>query len=107
VSQAGTHDELLRFDLARGTITGHHFPGHAISEAVFAPMAGCTEEDAGYLVAFATDLVTNESRFVILDAADISAEPVASIKLPQRVPDGLHGNWYPTDGLSAKSADLT
>ena len=93
----GAFDELIRFDLARGTSVVHRFPGQAIGEAVFAPKAGRGEEDAGYVLTFATDLATMESSFVILDAADFSAEPVAVIKLPRRVPLGLHGNWFPAE----------
>jgi carotenoid cleavage dioxygenase len=37
---------------------------------------------------------TNKSEFVILDAKIISAEPIARILLPQRVPHGLHGSWF-------------
>ncbi len=90
----GAFDELLRFDLSRGTAEVHGFPGQVIGEAVFAPKAGRGEEDAGYVLTFATDAVTLESTFVVLDAADFAGEPVAVVKLPQRVPLGLHGNWY-------------
>jgi carotenoid cleavage dioxygenase-like enzyme len=88
-------DEILRFDLARNTCAVHAFPGHAIGEAVFAPKAGRSEEEAGYVLTFATNLATMESTFVILDAENFSGEPVAVVKLPHRVPLGLHGNWYP------------
>jgi carotenoid cleavage dioxygenase len=30
---------------------------------------------------------------VIIDAQDFAGAPVASIKLPHRVPPGFHGNW--------------
>ncbi len=91
----GSFDELFRFDLARGTVEVHRFPGWAIGEAVFAPKAGRSEEEAGYILTFATDTVTMESTFVILDAEDFAGEPAAVVKLPRRVPMGLHGNWYP------------
>jgi carotenoid cleavage dioxygenase-like enzyme len=85
----------LRYDLVRGTTKVHGFPGQAIGEAVFAPKAGRSEEEAGYVLTFATDLATKQSSLVILDASDFSGEPVAVVRLPQRVPLGLHGNWYP------------
>jgi carotenoid cleavage dioxygenase-like enzyme len=91
----GSFDELLRFDHRRGTVEVHSFPGAAIGEAVFAPKAGRSEEEVGYVLTFATDLATLESRFVILDAEDFAGEPAAVVKLPRRVPLGLHGNWYP------------
>ena len=33
------------------------------------------------------------SDFVLLDAAEVDAAPVAVVRLPQRVPQGLHGTW--------------
>ncbi len=74
-----------------------HFPGHAIGEAVFAPKAGRNEEEAGYILTFVTDLATIESRFIIIDAEDFSGTPTAVVQLPQRVPNGLHGNWCPME----------
>ncbi|HUC16791.1 MAG TPA: carotenoid oxygenase family protein [Acetobacteraceae bacterium] len=93
----GAYDELLRLDLARGTIAVHRFPGQAIGEAAFAPKPGRSEEEAGYILTFTTDLGTMQSRFVILDAEDFSAAPVAVVTLPRRVPLGLHGNWCPME----------
>ncbi|MGH7078603.1 MAG: carotenoid oxygenase family protein, partial [Acetobacteraceae bacterium] len=79
----------------RGTVAEHRFPGQAIGEAVFAPKTGTSEEGAGYILTFATDRATMASSFVILDAQDFSGEPVAIVRLPQRVPLGLHGIWCP------------
>jgi carotenoid cleavage dioxygenase-like enzyme len=93
----GSFDELVRFDLARGTSEVHSFHGSAIGEAVFAPKAGRTEEEAGYILTFATNIATMESTFVILDAGNFAGEPAAVVKLPRRVPLGLHGNWYPAE----------
>lgn len=95
--RTGAFDELLRYDLARGTIATRHFPGQVIGEAVFAPKAGRTEEKAGYILTFVTDLATMESRLAIIDAEDVAGDTVAEVKLPQRVPNGLHGNWYPLE----------
>jgi carotenoid cleavage dioxygenase-like enzyme len=95
--RTGAFDELLRFDLKRGTVAERQFPGQVIGEAVFAPKAGRDEEEAGYVLTFVTELATMESSFVILDAEDITGAPVAVVKLPQRVPNGLHGNWYPLE----------
>jgi carotenoid cleavage dioxygenase len=92
--QTGSFDELLRLDLLRGVTESHRFPGWRIGEAVFAPKAGRTEEEAGYILTFATDAATMESTFMILDAEDFGGDPVAVVKLPRRVPLGLHGNWY-------------
>jgi carotenoid cleavage dioxygenase-like enzyme len=58
--------------LKRGTVATHRFPGQAIGEAVFALKPGRSEEEAGYVLTFPTDLATMESSFVILDAEDFS-----------------------------------
>jgi carotenoid cleavage dioxygenase-like enzyme len=39
------------------------------------------------------DPTRDSSDFVVLNAHDIAAEPIATVALPQRVPFGFHGNW--------------
>ncbi|MGV9667649.1 carotenoid oxygenase family protein [Nocardia niigatensis] len=86
---------LLRYDLHTGTSTAHTFaPGRLPAEASFAP-ADETPGGAGYLMTYVFDTAENRSDLVILDAADLSAAPVATIHLPRRVPYGFHGNWLP------------
>jgi agmatinase len=36
---------------------------------------------------------------LILDAHDFGADPVATVKLPRRVPAGFHGNWIPDSAI--------
>jgi len=45
----------------------------------------------GYVINTAAET----SALVILDAADMSAPPVACVHLPHRIPPGFHGNWLP------------
>ncbi len=52
-------------------------------------------DDEGWLLSYVTDEATMRSRFVVLDATDVAAGPVASVALPQRVPYGFHGTWVP------------
>jgi len=42
----------------------------------------------------------NRTDFVILDALNLSAGPVATIKLPCRGHEGFHGIWVPGSALS-------
>jgi carotenoid cleavage dioxygenase len=93
----GRPTRYIRFDLSRGTNEIPSFHGSAIGEAVFAPKVGRDEEEAGYILTFATNLATMESTFVILDAENFAGERAAVVKLPRRVPLGLHGNWYPAE----------
>ena len=71
----------------------HDFGDRLVGEAVFVPRAPSSAEDDGYLAVFVFDPVNASSDFVLLDAAHVDAEPVAVVRLPQRVPQGLHGTW--------------
>lgn len=87
---------LIKYDIKTGTSIVHDFGSHyEIGEAVFAPKINATEEDDGYLLFFIYNRIENKSDFVILDARRINEKPLAIIKLPCRVPNGLHGSWMP------------
>jgi carotenoid cleavage dioxygenase-like enzyme len=86
---------LLRYDLHTGSVVEHRFePGQRPSEAAFAP-ADDRPGGAGWLMTYVYDAAGDTSDLVILDAADPTAAPVATIHLPRRVPFGFHGNWLP------------
>jgi carotenoid cleavage dioxygenase-like enzyme len=46
-------------------------------------------------VAVAYRAAENRSDFIVLDAQDVAAGPIATAVLPRRVPFGFHGNWAP------------
>ncbi len=46
-------------------------------------------------MAYVYDAARGSSDFVILDTAEFTGKPVATISLPQRVPFGFHGSWIP------------
>ncbi|MEO0612653.1 MAG: carotenoid oxygenase family protein, partial [Pseudomonadota bacterium] len=71
------------------------------SEAPFAPRPGAVAEDEGYLISFITDLDTDQSECVIIDAQQVSAGPVARIILPHRISSGTHAAWATHDMLAA------
>ncbi len=50
-------------------------------------------EDEGWLCTYVYEASADRSEFVVLDANDVAAPPVARVALPQRVPHGFHGNW--------------
>ena len=64
---------------------------------MFVPRVSDAGEDDGWIVSYVYDAGTHRSDLIILDAADVSAEPVATVHLPARVPVGFHGNWVPDD----------
>ncbi|WNG92533.1 carotenoid oxygenase family protein [Mycobacterium sp. ITM-2016-00318] len=89
---------LLRYDLDTGVSVEHALgskqsPGQP-GEAVFVPSTtGPADESSGWYLGYVYDPARDGSDLVIIDASDFSADPVARIKLPQRVPHGFHGNW--------------
>jgi carotenoid cleavage dioxygenase len=90
----GEHDQLIRFDMDSGR--SQTFDCDAVvGEVVFAPRAGATEELDGYYLAFASSLEADRSaRFLVWDAGAFPSAPIAEVAIPQRVPNGLHGNWF-------------
>ena len=45
------------------------------------------------MIGYVYDPATGRSDFVVLDASNVAAPPVAVVHLPVRVPLGFHGNW--------------
>jgi carotenoid cleavage dioxygenase len=85
---------LYKHDLVEGGRAVHDFgadrhPG----EFVFVPAHGDAGEDEGWLIGFVIDERTDTIELVILNAARFEGAPVATVRLPHRVPPGFHGNW--------------
>jgi carotenoid cleavage dioxygenase-like enzyme len=91
---SATFNTMLKVNTETGDIVHHDFGNRVAGEATFIPRRNGGEDD-GYLAIYAFDPVNRTSDLVLLDAAHIDAEPVAVIRMPQRVPQGLHGNWIP------------
>ncbi len=87
-------NSIMKYDVQSQTIISHDFGNQAeIGEAVFVPRQNATSEDDGYVVLFHYHILSNSSEFIILDAQNISQPPLARVKIPRRVPHGLHGSW--------------
>jgi carotenoid cleavage dioxygenase-like enzyme len=85
---------IRRYDLERGTIETRAFgAGNGVGEPLFVPRRPDSAEDDGYVLALAYDEARHASDFYVLDARNISGEPIARVVLPHRVPYGFHGNW--------------
>jgi carotenoid cleavage dioxygenase-like enzyme len=94
VEDMPTFDGEMKYDNETGAIEMHYFGDDAESgEAVFVPRIGATSEDDGYVICFVYDRKTGSSDCQILDAQKWAADPVARIKIPQRVPHGFHAAW--------------
>jgi len=87
-------DALIKYDVDNNTSDVHDFGQHCeIDEAVFVPRKNASSEDDGYLMLFVYNKNENNSELVILDAQNMKDELLARIKMPRRVPHGLHGSW--------------
>jgi|GEM_PF-416782 len=91
-----TFSTIIRYDDQTGEKLVRDFTGYELSEPVFIPEKNAKTEDEGYLAFFAYHNETKKSQFYILKAHDFLGTPQAIIEMPQRVPNGLHGNFFPS-----------
>jgi carotenoid cleavage dioxygenase-like enzyme len=83
-----------KYDMVTGASQVHDFgPSRLPGEFVFAPRPGGAAEDDGWALAFVYDRRRDASDLVILDAQRFEEAPVATVRLPCRVPAGIHGAW--------------
>jgi carotenoid cleavage dioxygenase len=91
-----TGQRLYRHDLETGARLVHEFGDtHLPGEFVFVPATADSGEDQGWLLGFVINSAEETTDFVIIDASAFDAAPVATIRLPHRIPPGFHGNWFP------------
>lgn len=91
-------DAVIRFDTVTGGEDIFHFgDGAAAGELVFAPRIGGTGEADGYAMTLVHRANAPASELAIFAADDIAAGPIASAKIPFRVPSGFHCNYYSAD----------
>ncbi len=86
----------FKHDVERQTTEAHDYgPGCATLEPVFVPRTSASAEDDGWILSYVYEGHRDKSAVVILDAQHFAGEPVATIRLPVRVPFGFHGSWTP------------
>jgi carotenoid cleavage dioxygenase len=89
-------DGIVKVDHQTGVEERYAFgEGRFGSETPFAPRVGAVDEDDGYLVTFVTDTNDNSSECLVLDARDITAGPIARVRMPERISSGTHACWSP------------
>ncbi|UMM07797.1 carotenoid oxygenase family protein [Gluconobacter frateurii] len=95
-SQQSGFQAIARLDLRQGTVDQFDFGRQAsVSEPVFVPRHPCARSDDGWLLSVIWRPDFSSSRLAVFDAAHVADGPVASVILPQRVPDGFHGSFVP------------
>lgn len=93
--ETGLFDRVVRYDHARGTRTERRLPGR-LSEPVFVPRSDSAEEGEGFVLAlYARVEEGGRAELAVLDAERLEAGPLATVRLPHRIPHGFHANWLP------------
>ena len=92
---AGEWNRLLRYNVDTGEVQDRRGGDRGFGEAVFVPRRPDAPADDGYLMTYEFTPGSPTTDLVLLDAGDITASPVARIRIPHRVPFGLHGSWLP------------
>ena len=93
-AQTVKQSAIAHLDFKTGKRQLYALPGGDLtSEPVFAPRPGATEEGDGWLTAVVWRAAENRSDLLIFEARDIEKGPLATAKVPRRVPFGFHGNW--------------
>ena len=87
----------LKFDMRTGQSTLQQYgEGISAGEPVFAPAPGAdSDSDEGWVLSYVYDENRGQSALAIVDAQRWGDDPVALIHLPQRVPFGFHGSYFP------------
>jgi carotenoid cleavage dioxygenase len=70
-------------------------PHSAPEEPVFVPRSAGAAQGDGWLLTVVGRRAENRTDLVILDAQNLSAGPVATIRFPARIHEGFHGIWVP------------
>jgi carotenoid cleavage dioxygenase-like enzyme len=89
-------DTIAHLDLATGKRSDHVFAAmDSPGEPVFVPRSAGADEGDGWLVALVYRGAEDRTDFLVFDAKGVAAGPIATAKVPRRVPFGFHGNWKP------------
>ena len=80
-----------------GTVSYYYAgPNSAPEEPMFVPAAPDAPEGLGWLLTMVGRRSENRTDLVVLDAQNVAAGPVATIRIPFRLHEGFHGTWVPT-----------
>jgi len=80
------------------------FAGHdsTVQEAIFVPPGPDAPHGEGYVMQLVDRHATGTTDLLTLDARHIDAPPVATLRIPIRMPGGLHGNWVSEKQLTRR-----
>lgn len=89
-----TPDGVGRLDWDTMQMTVHKVAGSA-QEPVFVPRSPDAPEGDGYLLCVANLSAEKHAVLLVIDALDMSAPPVATVRLPFQLPGAFHGMYVP------------
>ena len=96
-----------RLDLQTGQLSAWAPGANAgVQEPQFVPRRPDAPEGDGWLLVLVNRLDQNRSELVVLDAQDLEAGPVATLRLPARVRSTFHGVWAPAEALKTGLYDM-
>lgn len=64
-----------------------------VTEPMFIPSPNASTEDDGWVLTLVYNAAEHCSELVVLDARDLTKDPVAKLKLSHPIPHGFHGHW--------------
>ncbi|AYF75488.1 carotenoid oxygenase family protein [Nocardia yunnanensis] len=87
---------IAKIDTVSGQQQLHRLPPrHFAHEAIFTPRPGATAEDDGWLLVATQDRPNSLAHLRVLDARDLTADPVYVGSLRHHLPLTFHGNFTP------------
>lgn len=93
---SGDADTLGWYDTTTGFFSLWYAGDLSVGEPTYIPEPVVADQHRGWWTTIATDRTDLTSRLLIIPAADPASGPLATVRLLQRVPAGLHGAWLPT-----------
>ena len=93
---AGKLNCIERLDLNTNEVDQAHFgPYRYAEEPILVPKSGGDryDETNAYVLTLVYDTIEHATDCVVLDAANLSGGPIATIRLPSPITYGFHGMW--------------
>jgi len=84
---------FVKYDYETSSFKEYNFGDNRVGgEPQFVPRPSGMGEDDGWVLGFTTDVMGDQSEFIVLNAQDLSL--IAHVHIPARVPLGFHGSFF-------------